>query len=373
MIPASLWLALLTVTLGCGGPRAEPSSPSTPRASAADSALLEALDRRAPTWLAASAVPSLAVAYVRDGEVRWARIYGEQEEGTPASPRTLYNTASLAKPLSAEIILRLAAAGRVSLDEPISPVWVDPDVARDPRHRQLTLRLLLSHRSGFRNWRYETAGVLRFEREPGTALGYSGEGFEYAKRFVERKLGTPWDSLARQYLFEPARMLNTAHTRQSWFAGRLAHPFLASKRYGEPHVPDSANTADDVYTTIADYGAFLAEIMVRRGLPARLANQRDSIHVVNVEATADCDPAAVRCPTRIGMGLGWEILEFPGETVRLHSGGDAGEKTMVLYLAERREGAVLFTNGEAGLTVILDAFGVLFPGTGIADLARSKR
>lgn len=101
-------------------PEAAPAGPNPAplQASGSQPPLVSRLDGKAPQWLAELDVPSVAVAYVRDGDVAWTRVHGEQAEGVPATPRTLYNVASLAKPLFAETVLRPAAAGRLSLDEP---------------------------------------------------------------------------------------------------------------------------------------------------------------------------------------------------------------------------------------------------------------
>lgn len=335
--------------------------------------LASALDTRAPGWLAEHRVPSIAVAYIRDGRVAWTRVYGEQSAGVPAGERTLYNVASLAKPVFAETILRLAAEGRLSLDEPLAGHWTDPDVAADPRHARLTPRLALSHRTGFPNWRYQDGGTLRFHADPGTVYGYSGEGFEYASRFARDKLGAPLDSLAKQYVFGPVGMTSTAFSRQDWFAGRIALPLGPEGKYGEPSLPRSANAADDLYTTVGDYAAFVVAAMNRDGLAAGFADQRDSIHALDPGEGAACDPARVpRCPERIGYGLGWSVMEYPDETVLWHTGSDWGEKTMAFYIPERREGAVLLTNGANGFQVVLEAAVLLFPDTDFAAYLRSK-
>jgi CubicO group peptidase (beta-lactamase class C family) len=286
--------------------------------------------------------------------VRWTRVYGEQAPGVPATARTLYNVASLAKPVFAEVVLRLAATGRVGLDEPMATRWVDPDLAGDPRRGALTPRVALSHRTGFANWRRETGGVLRFRHDPGTAYGYSGEGFEYVRRFAEAALGAPLDTLARRHVFEPYGMPQTAFARQAWFAGRVALPMGPEGRYGEPAFPPGGNAADDLYTTIDDYAAFVVGVMHRRALPAALAAARDSLHVADTSSVRQCrEMMGARCPG-FGQGLGWAILTFPDHRVLWHTGSDWGEKAMVFYSPERRDGLVLLTNGANGTPVMLD-------------------
>lgn len=137
-----------------------------------------------PEVLASTHVASVSFAEIVNGRVTIAEAFGEQSLGVPATTSTLYNIASMTKPISAEIILRLASQGRLSLDEPMYLYWTDPDIANDERRKLLTPRLVLSHRTGFPNWRRETGGRLAFIRTPGTAYGYSGEGFEYVARFA---------------------------------------------------------------------------------------------------------------------------------------------------------------------------------------------
>lgn len=362
-------LLVFGLVLGGCAPQRHALAAGAPGGDSGSADLMAALDEKAPLWLAEHDVPSISVAYIQGGRVRWTRAYGEQAEGVPATPATLYNVASLAKPVFAETILRLAAEGRLSLDEPLAGHWVDPDVAGDPRHQRLTPRIALSHRTGFPNWRFQdSSGVLKFQRDPGTALGYSGEGFEYVRRFAQNKLGTPWEALANQYVFQPLGMTRTALTRRDWFAGRVALPYGREGRYREPTVADSALASDDLYTTVGDYASFLVGVMNRDGLSAAYAAQRDSSHVANTSGSA-CPPGVTPCP-RSGMGLGWEVLEFPGETVRLHTGGDWGESTMAFYFAESRDGAVIFTNGANGMKVMLQAVSLLFPDTQLAANAR---
>lgn len=357
MRPIGRVLVISTLACGCAPARAQSAAPSP------STDVRAALDAQAPGWLAEHGVPSLAIAYIRDGRVAWTRVYGQQAEGVPATDSTLYNVASLTKPLFAELMVRLAADGRLSLDEPMSPYWTDPDLASDPRHARFTPRLALSHQLGFTNWRRETEGVLRIGFEPGSRFRYSGEGYEYARRFMQNRVGASVDSLARQYIFRPAGMRSISFTRQPWFAGRVAVPRGPEGRWGEPSVNDSANAADDVSTTVGDYARFVAWVMSRADVPAALAAQRDSIHATGVES---CDPAKVAiCPVRIGYGLGWTIFQYadPSQNVQWHTGADWGEKAMVFWWPSRREGAVLLTNSANGFDAIIPAALLLTEGT----------
>jgi CubicO group peptidase (beta-lactamase class C family) len=87
------------------------------------------LDERASTWLKAFHVTGVGIAYIENGKIAWTSFYGDQVPGGPlANEKTLYSVASLTKTVTAEIILRLASAGKLSLDESIAEYWIDPDV-----------------------------------------------------------------------------------------------------------------------------------------------------------------------------------------------------------------------------------------------------
>ncbi len=144
--------------------------------------------------------------------------------GVSVTTSTLYNIASMSKPISAEVVLRLASEEKLSLDEPMYKYWIDPDIATDPRAKLLTPRMALEHQTGFSNWRRETDGKLAFTKDPGTGFGYSGEGYQYVARFAEKKAGQPFEQMAQRLIFAPAGMTHTSYTTQRWMEGQIAQP-----------------------------------------------------------------------------------------------------------------------------------------------------
>jgi CubicO group peptidase (beta-lactamase class C family) len=132
-------------------------------------------------------VTGVAVAYIENGKIAWTAYYGDRIPGQPATANSLYSVASLTKPITAEIALRLAAAGKISLGEPIYPYWTDSAIVDHPWNKLLTPRFCLSHQTGFPNWRYQTPDHLTFLFEPGTQTGYSGKATITSHIFWRRK------------------------------------------------------------------------------------------------------------------------------------------------------------------------------------------
>jgi CubicO group peptidase (beta-lactamase class C family) len=300
--------------------------------------------------MAANTVPSISYAQIRNGKIVQVAAFGEQSPGTPATTDTLYNTASLAKPLTAEVILRLVSKGAFSLDESMAPTFVDPDIAGDPRNTLLTARIALSHQTGFPNWRDKTG--LKFQFDPGTAYGYSGEGYQYVARFVEKKTGHSFEDLAQTYLFGPEGMTRTSYVGEPWFSGHVALPTTAKGETLKPTIAQHFIAADLVYTTAADYARFMLSVLRDSDLSSAVA--ADRLRIQRSVRQKDCmGRAASVCPEDIGPGLGWQVIILPGHTVMTHSGKDTGLFTFAYLDKTTGEGAVLLTNGDAGDKVVL--------------------
>lgn len=294
---------------------------------------------RVNAWLKENKVPAIGIGIIRDGKLQQVRVYGELTPGTPAPYDTVFNVASLTKPIVTMLTMKLVAAGQWSLDEPLAKYWVDPDVAADPRHKLLTTRHVLSHKTGFLNWRFlEESKKLTFHADPGTKHQYSGEGFEYLRRALEKKFGQTLPQLAKTYVLDPAGMRDTqfawdARTDEVRFA--RWHDQEGKNTYTD-HRTTRVNAADDLLTTVEDYGRFGAWVLSGAGLPEPLFQEM-------------VKPQAV-LRDNLAMTLGWELhSKFAGgESVLLHSGGDEGVKTVVVLVPKTGQGVVLFTNGDNG-------------------------
>jgi CubicO group peptidase (beta-lactamase class C family) len=308
------------------------------------------LDRDIPILLEENHVPSVSIAQIKDGKIVAVHAYGRQDATTMATPRTLYNIASLTKPITAQVAMRLLSQGAFTLDEPMAPVWTDPDIADDERRNLLTPRMALTHQTGFANWRSMTNGKLMFTFQPGTRYGYSGEGFEYLARFMEKKTGSPLDVNAKTLVFDPLGMHETAFTRQEWFAGRVASPADEKGNWMTQHFAERPISADMVYTTAQDYALLLLAVIRNTGISPQIARERDKVQIT-LKPMCSQIPAGL-CPDDLGSGLSWQVLRFGETTVLIHTGHDPGLYTFAYVSPNRQSGAVILTNGENGKKLV---------------------
>ena len=319
-------------------------------------------------------INTLGVAVINDGEIAWSNQYGMQSDTVEANASTLFNVASLTKPVVAETILRLVAQGKLSLDESVANYWVDPDLAGSPQVQKLTPRMLLSHTSGFMNWRYfSKERKLSFINPPGTTFGYSGEGFEYLAKYVENKLNTPFDDLVKQMIFEPLEMKNAHFTVEAENFGNIAKPYdIDGKFYGYYCSPygycakeGSYSAAANLVITVDDYAKFLVSSMKGEGLSSELLADKERMQGVQFEGEdIICEgDDNIPCPTKLGYGLGWSMSIFDDEKLVGHRGTNWKAVSLAYYYPASRNGLVVFFNApnQYGITGMVDVLELLDP------------
>jgi CubicO group peptidase (beta-lactamase class C family) len=298
-----------------------------------------------PAWMIRDRVPGLAVAVLEQRGVAVVRTYGVSRTGKSLAPDALWNVASLTKPIVSMMTLRLVDAGRVGLDTPLDPYWIDPDIRDDSAHRLITTRLVLSHQTGFPNWRWLMPNrKLGFLFKPGTGYRYSGEGFEYLRRALQQMTGRSLQQLSDSVLFAPLGMTETSYgwdTRNDSSRFVMGHDTSGADVHVAMRLASEPNAADWLVTTIGDYARFAQSVLGGIGLsPAMLAEMMRP----QVQINGKPDDA---------MGLGWEVLTGPDTDahILLHSGSDAGIKTLIVLLPDSGRGIVVFTNGDRGMDV----------------------
>lgn len=108
-------------------------------------------DQEIEKWLKQNNVPTLGIGIINNGKLQQIKVFGELKKGITAPFNTIWNVASLTKPVTAIVALKLASSGKLDLDEPLYKYWTDPDIANDPNTKLLTARIILSHQTGFPN------------------------------------------------------------------------------------------------------------------------------------------------------------------------------------------------------------------------------
>ena len=150
-------------------------------------------------------MPAVSIAIVRDGQLAWRRAYGVKDTGTnePVDTDSLFAACSDTKPVFAYGVLKLCEKGVLDLDAPLTK-YTKRRVTADPRIERITTRQVLSHTTGFPNWRQSKD--LPIEFDPGARFQYSGEGFSYLQAVVGEMTGQSFDAFMRDTILKPLGM-----------------------------------------------------------------------------------------------------------------------------------------------------------------------
>jgi len=303
-------------------------------------------------------VTGASVAVLNHGTVSVASAgLKDVETGDPVTDDTIFDAASLTKPLVSYAVLQLVDSGVICLDEPLAS-FVRPVVADDARARKITARHLLTHTAGLQNLR--GADPLRLFFTPGSWFSYSSVGFMYLQMAIEAKTGEPLESTVRRLVFDPLEMhMSSLEWRESFVTNEAA-PHEAGVRVACHRAP-TANASYSLKTTATEYAAFLAAVLGGE----RLENQtwRDWLSptvMIPRGAIIQLEGPPAAHESGIGWGLGWGLE--PGFGSFFQWGKMSGMRAFVMGTAQANSGFVLFANCNTGLRLIQHLAEIVLPG-----------
>jgi CubicO group peptidase (beta-lactamase class C family) len=331
--------------------RQVPTAPSA-KAETADG-LVSRLRQRIPELMEQAGVQGVQIAVLGGGTTAWHASFGLANAATkaPVTDASVFEAASLSKPVFAYAVLTLVDAGLIDLDTPISTYLPGRyDVGDDARLDLITPRHVLTHQSGFPNWR-AGSDALKIHFTPGERFSYSGEGFVYLAAAVERITGQTLEAFMRRTVFEPLGMTSSSYVWQSRYESLKVYNHGLLGDLAGRRTPWRANAAASLHTTAEDFARFVSAVLAGTGLRPSTARalmspqSRPDERGIN---TATAAPTGRFAPSLAwGLGIG---LEQEDETWSIWHWGDNG--TTKAYLAaspRRRTGVVLFANSENGL------------------------
>lgn len=287
-------------------------------------------------WIKENNIPILGLGIINNGVLSQVEVFGDLQSNKKAPYNTIFNVASLTKPITAVVALKLVSQGKWDLDEPLEKYWMDPDLKNDTRTKLLTTRLVLSHQTGFPNWR---DGKLAFKFTPGTQYQYSGEGFEYLRKALVSKFKKSLNELAAELIFEPLQMHDTNYVwGKNIDESRVALGFDKEGKAYKTYKPKNENAADDVHTTLKDYGTFLTSVLAGKDLSNDVFQQMQTNQVASINGKH--------------FGLGFEKYDFKdGNYALSHGGTDKGVQTIFFIFPKTKQGVLIFTNVDDGYKV----------------------
>ncbi len=321
------------------------------------------IDETVMRLMKAAEVPGVGLALFNDGKLAYLRAYGvrNKEKNLPLTADSVMSGASFTKVAFACLVLQLADKGKLDLDKPVYQYLPKPlpdypnyaDLADDPRYKRITARMLLSHTSGFPNWRaFEDDRKLKIHFEPGSRYAYSGEGIDLLQLVIEAITKQPLEQLMQEHVFQPFGMTRTSMVWQDRFESDYANGYNEYGRSLGPQKRLKADAAGSLLTTPHDFAAFIQAVMAGKGLSKEMREQmlRAQIQILSKHEfpTLENETTDENKPIRLSYGLGWGLYWTPFGEAFFKEGHDDSWRNYTVCFDKQGTGILIMTNSGNG-------------------------
>lgn len=321
------------------------------------------LNKQIETIMDSTSSPGLSFAVIDQNKIVFYNTYGYKRikrlangkikgEGK-VNKRTLFEACSMSKNFFLFAVERLLDQGLFNLDTPLYHYLEYPRLAYDERYKKITGRMVLSHSSGIENWQnYNDAGKLEILADPGTNFIYSGEGYLYMSKVVEKLLGKSVETYMDELVIKPLKLKRTyttmvkdGHMRRNYCMGH--NQFLDGSSYKTKN--DTPNIATWNVTTAYDYAKLLIDFF-----NAKYLSQIRVGDIIGADPTIHY-PAMDK---NTHWGPGFAVSYEGGDTILFQGGDNVVFKGFGYYSIKQKSGYVMLSNGENGIGILkmLDSF-----------------
>jgi len=280
-------------------------------------------------------ITGISLAVINDGKVVYYRVSGVKDivTGDKVDSNTLFEAASMTKPVFAYTVIRLTDKGLIDLDRPLYKYFTYQDIKNDPRHKQVTARMVLSHMTGLPNWRPKGEKLV-FESDPGSKYLYSGEAFEYLGYVVEKITGERAESVISKEVFVKNDIKTSFFTDNDYLRANASVGHTDGKVSGHKEL-DRAWVSYGMRTEARDYSKFII-MMMKESLEENSTFNKMALPQIKV------DDNTTAC-------LGIRLSNTPYGPKYFHSGNNGNRfQSYFEFYRDSQTGFVFFINCNRG-------------------------
>lgn len=324
---------------------------------------LSVLDTFLDQQMLSFGMPGLSIAVISDGYIIYHRAKGVANVDTAkvVDNNSIFEAASLSKPVFAYLTLRLVDKGVLDIDKPLHEYLPMEELEYDSRYHKITARMVLAHTTGFPNWRwFDPApaernidrGTMYMKRDPGT-FGYSGEGYNYLALVIAHLTNhdlTTLDALFQEEVATPLGMTNSSFIKTEFIGEHKVTGHLNGKTSDEgwprsfpEDTPQTFGAAGRLHTNALEYARFMVALMNGEGLSPELSEQ-----MLKEQALIPEGSETRKLTGQTAWGLGIAIEPTPYGLRYEHGGNNGGFQSGMMFFKDKKLGYVFMTNSDRG-------------------------
>ncbi len=336
------------------------------------------IERTVTRLMSAARVTGIGIAIINDSKIVYVNGFGfrNKERQQPLTADTVMYGASFTKAVFAYLVMQLVEEGALDLDKPVYQYLKKPlpeyekykDLAGDERYKLITARMLLSHTSGFPNWRwFNPDKKLDIKFAPGSKYSYSGEGISLLQFVIEAGIKRSIGEMMRERIFKPFGMTRTSMTWETSFEDNYATSYDENEKPLGHRRRDEAQAAGSMDTTISDYARFMQAVMQGRDLKSRFRNEMFSpqIGIFSKQQfpTPSSETTDENRKIELSYGLGWGVFRTPFGKAYFKEGHDDGWENHSVCFPDKKIAVVLMSNSSNGDSIFKELLETLIKDT----------
>lgn len=300
-------------------------------------------------------ISGLSIAIINDAKMVYHHTFGFKNlvSKERVNDSTLFEGASLSKPLFSYFLLKMVERGVISLDTPLYKYMPHPNIKNDDeRYKLITAKMVLSHQTGFPNWSKDKPIEMAFR--PGAGFSYSGEPHQWLTALLATRMKTNWqsglDSVFQREVAIPLGMKHTYYVRNEFTRRNKATGYYKDGRAKDGWESGSISfgAAHTMHSEAIDYARFLIAMIKGEGLRKETFDEmlKEQTHF-----TADNGGKELLMLGQTGWCLGFAMKPMPYGIRYMHTGVNSGFQSYSCFNLDKKYGLVFFTNSEKAFQV----------------------
>ena len=318
--------------------------------------LIKEIDTKTKFLMTKHEIMGISLALIRDGDIIWAKGYGirNKEKQLPVTTKTIFEAASLTKPVVAYATLKMQEQNLIDINKPLTSYLKEPYIANQPLLKQITAKHVLSHTTGFPNWG-ETRLSPKIFFTPGERFSYSGEGYMYLQKVLEEITGQTLESILQESILKPLGIKKASLLWNDEYEETAALGYFRDgklKKKWKPTIPEAAGSLNISPT---DYAKFVI-LMLNQSKEKEFQLSKDSLDKMLKPSVPVSDAglsgkhavpySEITESKKCFWSLGWGIEKIGSNCSFWHWGDNGGFKNLIFANPIEKSGVVIMSNSE---------------------------
>ena len=312
-------------------------------------------------------LPGISIAIINHNEIVYHEVFGVNNVQTqePVDKQSIFEAASLSKPVFAYFVMKLVEEGIIDLDRPLYKYLPHPSIAKDFQKdaKLITARMVLAHQTGLPN--HAMGEKMKLAFKPGTDFLYSGEAYQYLAAIVGLQFSLNWKKeINKIFQSKVTKPLNMPHSTFVWDDYLAKHKVFGHDKNGIPRLnhpaPEYWDGSFQAYSTLhseaGEYANFIVAMLKKQGLRPHSFNEmlKEQTHF------KDDNPLKQQIG-QTGWGLGFAQKVTKDYTLHMHTGNNHDFQSYAMFIPGKEYGLVVFTNSDKMIPFLMKLSEVLGP------------